>query len=127
MNINIVVTRNLQLFVRLAQLPCESIESCMEWRIRQRAVFLEVCQQRVLLTTGRLQEYANNTQLFDLQKRWCLEPFQGILKRIYLLNVDAMVSCCFYFSSIAELWYQIYLQQYALLRSLTRHMVCDKR
>jgi len=67
-DIDLVVTRNLQLFVRLAQLPCESIESCMEWRIGQRVVFLEVRQQRVLLTTGRLQEYANNTQLFDLLK-----------------------------------------------------------
>lgn len=118
MDINLVVTRNLQLFVRLAQLPCESIESCMEWRIGQRAVFLEVRQQRVLLTTGRLQEYANNTQLFDLQKRWRLERFQGIPQRIYLLNAGVMVSCCFDFSSRAELWYQIYLQQYALLRSL---------
>ncbi|WP_235667592.1 hypothetical protein [Candidatus Williamhamiltonella defendens] len=48
MDINLVVTRNLQLFVRLAQLPCELIKSCMEWRIRQQAVFLEVHQQRVL-------------------------------------------------------------------------------
>lgn len=118
MEIHLVVTRNLQMFVRLAELPCESIEPCMEWRIGQRAVFLEVRQQRLLLTTGRLQEYVNTTQLLDLQRRWHLERFQGIPQRVYLLNAGIMVSCCFHLSSKAELWYQVYLQQYALLRSL---------
>ncbi|EFL91880.1 type III secretion system apparatus protein [Candidatus Regiella insecticola LSR1] len=118
MDMDLVVVRNLQLFFRLAELPYTEVKPSMEWRIGQRAVFIEVHQQRILLTTGRLNPQANLEELRTLQQRWRLERFYGIPQRIYLLSIGIMVSCCPHTASGAEFWYQIYKQQYALLKTL---------
>ncbi len=115
---DLVMTRNLQLFVKLAELPCKAVASCMEWRIGQRAVFIEIKQQRLLLTTGRLKAMPSLDELRTLQQRWRLERFQGIPQRIYRLGTGIMVSCCPHAAAGAEFWYQLYKQQCVLLRSL---------
>ena len=36
MEMDLVVTRNLQLFIRMAELPCSVITSRMQWQIEKR-------------------------------------------------------------------------------------------
>ncbi|CNI25163.1 type III secretion system protein [Yersinia pekkanenii] len=133
MDMDLVVTRNLQLFIRMAELPCAGITSRMQWQLDQRVVLLEWRASRLLLTCGlqhqsspyqpsqhqpsQHQRYTSD-DLLRLQQCWRLEQFNGVPQRIYLLKMGIMVSCSAPELSGAEFWYQLYRQQGALLRRL---------
>lgn len=118
MEMDLVATRNLQLFIQMAELPCSAITACMEWQIGPRRIFLEWRNGRLLLTTGVQHRHYHHEDLLLLQECWQLERFNGVPQRIYLLNMGMMVSCSPPAASGAECWYQLYQQQCALLRRL---------
>ncbi|MDA5498181.1 type III secretion system protein [Yersinia aleksiciae] len=118
MEMDLVVTRNLQLFTRMAELPCSVITSCMQWQLDQRVVFLEWRASKLLLTCGLQHRRYTTDDLLRLQQCWRLERFNGVPQRIYLLNTGMMVSCSPPPQSGAEFWYLLYRQQCALLRQL---------
>lgn len=118
MEMDLVVTRNLQLFTQMAELPCSTLSSRMEWQIDQRLVFLEWRNARLLLTSGVQYRRYHFEDLLLLQRSWQLERFNGVPQRIYLLKIGMMVSCSPPASSGAECWFQLYQQQRALLRRL---------
>ncbi|MGE4802541.1 type III secretion system protein [Yersinia hibernica] len=118
MEMDLVVTRNLQLFTQMAELPCSVLTSRMEWQIEQRLVFLEWRNARLLLTCGVQHRHYHHDDLLLLQECWQLERFNGVPQRIYLLKMGLMVSCSPPALSGAECWYQLYQQQRALLRRL---------
>ncbi|CFB69774.1 TPA: type III secretion system protein [Yersinia enterocolitica] len=118
MEMDLVVTRNLQLFTQMAELPCSKLSSRMEWQIEQRLVFLEWRNERLLLTSGVQHRRYHFEDLLLLQRSWQLERFNGVPQRIYLLKMGMMVSCSPPVSSGAECWFQLYQQQCALLRRL---------
>ncbi|CNF61197.1 TPA: type III secretion system protein [Yersinia enterocolitica] len=118
MEMDLVVTRNLQLFTQMAELPCSKLSSRMEWQIEQRLVFLEWRNGRLLLTSGVQHRCYHLEDLLLLQRSWQLERFNGVPQRIYLLKMGMMVSCSPPVSSGAECWFQLYQQQCALLRRL---------
>jgi hypothetical protein len=120
MEMDLVMTRNLQLFIRMAELPCSTITARMQWQLGQQVVFLEWRASKLLLTCGLQNAYRryHSDDLMRLQQSWRLERFKGVPQRIYLLNMGIMVSCSPPALSDAEFWYQLYQQQRALLRCL---------
>ncbi|CNE94155.1 hypothetical protein [Yersinia frederiksenii] len=118
MEMDLVVTRNLQLFIRMAELPCTHIAARMQWQIGAQLVFLEWRNARLLLTCGIQQRHYHHDDLLLLQQCWQLERFNGVPQRIYLLKLGMMVSCSPPALSGAEFWFQLYQQQRALLRRL---------
>ncbi|ATM88301.1 MULTISPECIES: type III secretion system protein [Yersinia] len=118
MEMDLVVTRNLQLFTRMAELPCSVVTSRMQWQLGPRVVFLEWRTSNLLLTCGLQYRSYNNDDLLQLLQCWRLERFNGVPQRIYLLKTDMMVSCSLPEMSDAEFWYQLYRQQCALLCQL---------
>ena len=108
MAMDLVVTRNLQLFIRMAELPCSVITSRMQWQIEKRIIFLEWRASRLLLTCGLQQRHYSHDDLLRLQQCWRLERFNGVPQRIYLLKMGIMVSCSPPALSDAEFWYQLY-------------------
>ncbi|CNI63522.1 MULTISPECIES: type III secretion system protein [Yersinia] len=118
MEMDLVVTRNLQLFIRMADLPCTQLSARMQWQIGQQLVFLEWRNARLLLTSGVQHRHYDMDDLLQLQQCWQIERFNGVPQRIYLLKMGMMVSCSPPAASGAEFWYLLYQQQRALLRRL---------
>lgn len=118
MEMDLVVTRNLQLFTRMAGLSYSSLAPRMQWVIGQRLVFLEWRNERLQLTCGLQHRHYQHEDLLQLQQCWQLERFNGVPQRIYLLQLGIMVSCSPPAFSGAEFWYQLYQQQCTLLRRL---------
>ncbi|CNC53973.1 type III secretion system protein SsaM [Yersinia frederiksenii] len=118
MEMDLVVTRNLQWFIRMAELPCTQLAARMQWQMGAQLVFLEWHNARLLLTCGVQHRHYHQDDVVQLQKCWQLERFNGVPQRIYLLKMGMMVSCSPPASSDAEFWFQLYQQQRALLRRL---------
>lgn len=111
-------TRNLEKFLEMANLIPERIESQLCFREEPFTVFLEIRQDRLLLTSAYEQESTDAARLLPiLLQEWSPERFDGVVQRIFVLHNAVMLSCAPAAASQAELWYRLYLRQRQLLNS----------
>lgn len=118
MDIDLMMERNLQLFMRLAGLPEINVVPLMCWRISQREIFLEHRSGRLHISYCIPAVCHDDTLLYSGLSSWHPARFAGVPQRLYRLRHGMVISCAAPVGSNAEFWLLLHQKQKGFLEAL---------
>lgn len=115
-SLNLQLSRNLEQFLELLNLSVKPLEFPLEFREGPFGLFLEIQQERLLLTSSYEAAGGRAARLLPrLLQYWMPERCQGVVQRVFMLHESVVISCAPPEASQAALWYQLYRLQRQLL------------
>jgi hypothetical protein len=110
------LSRNIEQFLELLNLSVRPLELPLEFLEGPFGLFLEIRQERLLLTSSYEAGNGRAARLLPrLLQHWMPERYQGVVQRLFVLNESVLISCAPPEASQATLWYQLYRLQRQLL------------
>ncbi|BAE74574.1 hypothetical protein SGGMMB4_02910 [Sodalis glossinidius str. 'morsitans'] len=119
MDWDLITERNLQQFIRLAELGERPLLQAMCWRHTLGETYLHYRGGRLHLSQYMPHAAADGVLRQGLQ-RWHPARFAGVPQRLYALGAGLAISCSPPTHSTAELWLGLHLRQQTFLEALCR-------
>lgn len=118
MELDLVTERNIELFMRLAELSEQPITPCMSWWQAQFETYLGYQNGRVYISQLFPQMPFNEVLLRQGLSKWQPAHFYGIPQRVFHLRQGMVISCSPPANSLAELWLALHRRQKAFMGGL---------
>ena len=112
---DLVIRRNMQLFIRLAGLTAYPLATQMQWQQAHYQTHLGYRHGRVSLSQLFPHSPFDRERLLTLLRRWEPASFCGIPQRLCQVRKGRVISCSMPCGTLAELWLQLHRRQIAFM------------
>lgn len=120
MDWDLITERNIQQFIRLAELGDCPLSQAMCWRHARGETYLHYRSSRLHLSQYAPRIACVADALRQGLQRWHPARFAGVPQRLYALGTGLAISCSPPAHSAAELWLGLHQRQQTFLEALCR-------
>lgn len=115
MELDLVTERNIQLFMRLAELSARPVAAYMSWSRVQHETYLSYRNGRIHISQLFPYRPFDPQLLHQVLVDWQPAQFFGIPQRLFHLRQGMVIDCSPPANSSAELWLSLHHRQIAFL------------